>query len=384
MTLPRPTGVEILANTLLGRDEHSPSLPPAPGIGVEAALERAVLPALQRSPSMVSFSGGRDSSAILAVAARAARRHGLPDPIAAIMRFPNAPETDETRWQELVLSHLGVEAAVVELGEELDALGPAAIRVLSRLGVHWPGNAYIHMPVLELARGGALMTGVGGDEMFGTSAPRHVHLLRGQVRPGLRDVRAVAKALLPRPLRAAIWRRMRAPHLPWLTPRGDELVTKALARDAVALPHRWDRSVRYWYRGRAYRALSTVLQAVAPSTGIAVVNPFLEPVVLAELARAGGATGFPSRTAAMRRFFGELLPPEVQARASKARFSGPVWGPAVRAFAADWDGEGIDARYVEVERLRREWLSDEPHFGSVLLLHSAWLHRHGQASASSS
>ena len=44
------------------------------------ALEAAVRPALERSPCVVSFSGGRDSSAVLAVATQVARREGLPLP----------------------------------------------------------------------------------------------------------------------------------------------------------------------------------------------------------------------------------------------------------------------------------------------------------------
>jgi hypothetical protein len=65
------------------------------GTTPRAALEAAVLPALRRSPCLVSFSGGRDSSAVLAVAASVARREGLPLPIPATNRFPGARLTDE-------------------------------------------------------------------------------------------------------------------------------------------------------------------------------------------------------------------------------------------------------------------------------------------------
>ena len=74
---PRPAGVEVLANLLFGPDEDPAPLPEPGGLGVRGALEAAVLPALQRPPCLVSFSGGRDSSAVLAVAADVARRHGL-------------------------------------------------------------------------------------------------------------------------------------------------------------------------------------------------------------------------------------------------------------------------------------------------------------------
>ena len=55
-----------------------------------AALEAAIMPALLRSPCLVSFSGGRDSSAVLAVAARLARGAGLADPIPITIRVPAA------------------------------------------------------------------------------------------------------------------------------------------------------------------------------------------------------------------------------------------------------------------------------------------------------
>ncbi|HEY2429742.1 MAG TPA: hypothetical protein VGI06_12480, partial [Acidimicrobiales bacterium] len=46
-----------------------------------AALEAAILDGLRRPPCIVAFSGGRDSSAVLAVAVDAARRHGLAPPV---------------------------------------------------------------------------------------------------------------------------------------------------------------------------------------------------------------------------------------------------------------------------------------------------------------
>ncbi|HEX8067149.1 MAG TPA: asparagine synthase-related protein [Thermoleophilaceae bacterium] len=370
--------MEVLANLLLGPDGDAPPLPAAEGIGVHAALERAVLRALRRPPCLVSFSGGRDSSAILAVAAAAARRHGLPDPVPAIMRFPDAPETDEAAWQELALSHVGIrEPAVIELRDELDALGPAATAALRRGGVRWPGNAHMHAPILERARGGSLLTGIGGDELLGTTASRHVLLARRRARPRRRDAASVALAALPRPVRAAVWRRRGAPPHPWLTPAGAALVARALAREEVSWPHRWDRSVGHWHRSRAYAALDGALAALAVEHDVAVVNPFLDPVVLAELAVAGGSTGFPSRTDAMRTLFGDLLPAELVARPGKAAFPGALWGPAVREFAAAWGGEGVDRELADVDALRREWLAAEPDFRTILLLHAAWLRTEG-------
>ncbi|HKP89613.1 MAG TPA: hypothetical protein VJT75_06515, partial [Thermoleophilaceae bacterium] len=164
-----------------------------------------------------------------------------------------------------------------------------------------------------------------------------------------------------------------APPQPWLTRRGATRAGRALGREEVSWPHRWDRSVAHWYRSRAYVALDRALATTAPPRDVLVVNPFLSPRMLAELAAAGGATGFASRTEAMRTLFGDLLPGEVIARPNKAAFNDAVWGPAVREFASGWRGEGVDERDVDVAALRREWLSDRPDFGTALLLHAAWL-----------
>jgi asparagine synthase (glutamine-hydrolysing) len=385
VSFPRPTRADVLANLPLGVADARPELPPAEGIGVQAALERALLPALQRAPCLASFSGGRDSSAVLAAAVRTARRRGLPDPIPVIMRYPAAPATEERGWQELVLAHLGVrEVEVIELRHELDALGPIAMGVLRRLGPHWPGNAHMHVPLLERAAGGSLLTGVGGDELFGTRAARHVLVARRQVRPARADLRGLARAVLPRRIRANLWRPSPGTRQPWLSEAGAALVRRELGREEAAWPHRWDRSVGRWYRTRAFEALIGVPAAIASEWDARIVNPLLDPSVLAELAVEGGATGFESRAAAMRRLFGDLLPDQVLARQGKAVFSGVIWGPATRDFAARWSGAGVEERYVDGAVLRAQWLSQEPDFRTILLLHAAWLHDQGTDSSLSS
>jgi hypothetical protein len=120
--------------------------------------------------------------------------------------------------------------------------------------------------------------------------------------------------------------------------------------------------------------------AIATEWDAQIVNPFLDASVLAELAVEGGATGFHSRTAAMRRLFGEMLPEEVLAREGKAVFSGAIWGPATRDFAARWSG-GVEERYVDAAALRAQWLSEEPDFRTILLLHAAWLADQGADSS---
>ena len=132
-----------------------------------AALERACLPALRRGRCCVSFSGGRDSSIVLAAATRVARREGLALPTPVTNRFPHAGPTDESEWQELVVRHLGLDDWLrIDHTDALDIVGPVARQVLERHGLLWPFNAHFHVPLLEAAEGGALLTGIGGDELF--------------------------------------------------------------------------------------------------------------------------------------------------------------------------------------------------------------------------
>src|SRR3954470_25068106 len=101
--------LEVASGLVFGLDPNSAGLSGAEVASPRAALESAVLRALCRPPCVVSFSGGRDSSAILALATAVARREGLPLPIPATHRFEDVPLSHETSWQEQVVSHLGLE-----------------------------------------------------------------------------------------------------------------------------------------------------------------------------------------------------------------------------------------------------------------------------------
>ena len=231
------------------------------------AFAEALLPTLTRGPCFVSFSGGRDSSAVLAAAASAARREGLPLPVPVTNVFPDATRSSEAEWQELIVGHLGLEDWIrLELRDELDCVGPLAKGILERHGLLWPFNAHFHAPLLEVAQGGTLLTGIGGDELFGTSHwARAAAVLSGATRPSPRDVARALVALAPYPARRAVVRR-RYPgdsHLAWLTDRANRELRRRSADDLASEPLRWSDRWRWWYERRETEIGSRSLELIA-------------------------------------------------------------------------------------------------------------------------
>ena len=340
-----------------------------------------MLRALQRPPCVVSFSGGRDSSAILAVATHVARREGLPLPIPVTLRFPGSPDAQEDSWQELVLRHLGIEDWVrLPFDDELDALGPYAQAVLDRHGLLWPANVHSHLPIAGQAPGGTVITGFGGDELL-TQDPlclRVNQVMGGKVRIQRRDVLRLAAFFGPKPVRRAGMRHRLRDVLPrpWLRLEAQRAVTADEVNCLLAEPLRWDAMIdQAWWRTRYRRVAELSLEQVASVHDTAVCNPFADALVLAAIVREGGRTGFPSRTAAMQHLVGDLLPEPVISRPSKATFTGAFWNRHSAAFAAEWDGSGVDPDLVDVAKLRQMWLGMDgsPDFRTFSLLQSAWL-----------
>jgi hypothetical protein len=376
------TPLELVSGTVRGIDPTATPLPAAPpGLTTRAALEEVVRRALQRPPCVVSFSGGRDSSAMLAVATHVARREGLPLPIPVTLRLPGSPDAQEDSWQELVLRHLGMEDWVrLPFDDELDALGPYAQAVLNRHGLLWPANAYFHLPIAGQAPGGTVITGFGGDELL-TQDPLCLRVnlvVGGKVRFQGRDVLRLAAFFGPKPVRRAGTRhRLKdVPPLPWLRLEAQRSVTADEVNCLLAEPVRWDAMIdQAWWRTRYRRVADFSLNQVASLHDTAVCNLFTDALVLAAIAREGGRTGFPSRTAAMRHLVGDLLPEQLIARSSKAVFTGAFWNRHSAAFAAEWDGSGVDPDLVDVAKLRQMWLGIEgsPDFRTFPLLQSAWL-----------
>lgn len=379
MSPPAPyplSGLELASGLVFAARAASADLPRVPpGTDPRAALERAILPALERAPCLVSFSGGRDSSAVLAVATHVARREGLPLPVPATHRFPRAEGAGESEWQERVISHLGLEDWLRrDVTDELDCVGPVATRVLRRHGLLWPCNAHFHVPLFEAAQGGSLLTGVGGDEAFMESAWRRaVAVLRGRQRPEPRDVLRVALALGPRAVRRRKLERRLPAVCSWLRPVALQAVRLQLADEAAGEPLRWARRFA-WINGLHYMEVGRrSLALLAAEADVQAMHPLAEPEFLAALAAVPRSARFEDRSAAMSALFADVLPEELLSRATKAQFDGAFWAGHSRELVARWNGEGVDEELVDVERLREVWSSPEPDARSFTLLQSVWL-----------
>jgi len=292
-------------------------------------------------------------------------------------RFPAAGMTGETEWQEAVVRHLGlVDWQRIEVTSELDCVGPVAAAVLRRHGVLWPCNAYFHEPILAAAGGGTVVTGVGGDEVF--TAPhstRAVAVLSGRARPVRRDVLRVGFALAPASLRRAAIRRSLPDLWPWLTPPARRGVVAWAAADLAQEPLRRRTHYRRLLGAPVIEAGLASLEALARAAGAEIAHPFRDPHFLASLAALPHERRHATRTEAMTDLFGDLLPPEVLGRSTKARFDEVFWAGSSRAFVADWDGSGVDPALVDVDRLRAEWASPSPDTHTVTLMQAAWLTR---------
>ena len=368
--------LELASGLVFGDGGPLPELPSeTPPVAPRAALKRAILPALRRPPCLVSFSGGRDSSAILALAATVARQEGLPLPIPATNRFPDADGAAETEWQEQVIEYLGLEDWLRrDLTDELDCVGPVATRVLRRHGVVWPCNAHFHDPLFEAAAGGSFLTGIGGDEAFMTpSRSEYLGVLTGRRRARPRDVLRVGFALAPGLIRRSVIERRFPRVCWWLQPDALKQVRAELALEASREPLGWRGRYR-WIRGFHYLEVGLKsLALLAHDHGVIAVHPFARPEFLGALADLPRGRRFGSRDAAMEALFGDLLPRELHTRSTKARFDGAFWNLHSRNLVERWSGEGVDSDLVDLEVLRAEWISPAPDARSFPLLQAVWL-----------
>ncbi|MFI9639966.1 asparagine synthase-related protein [Micromonospora sp. NPDC051925] len=359
----RPTPFDIASGTMLGVDP--PTLRAVPPVVPDplAALERAVLPALRRPPCVVSFSGGLDSSLVLAVAVRVARREGLPAPVPITWRFTDAPRADESAWQDRVVTALGVGETweILRAGDDLDLVGPVAGRFLHRYGVRHPVNLHLHLPVMELAGGGSLLTGLGGDQV-----------LSGWRRPPSRSTRVrLARA---RALARELPRRHRPRRLfPWLPAELARQVRRALRAEQRAEPRLLGPRIAWHVRRRDLVVTRSAFTAVAEDHDVIPVHPLLDPAFLDGLTALAGQRRRTSRGGLLAEIVGDALPAEVTAPRGKAHFRDVFLRTPTREFVRSWDGTGADPDLVDVDALRDTWSRWPIPSGTAALVQQLWL-----------
>ncbi len=341
------------------------------------ALDDAMRPALLRPPCHVTFSGGRDSSAVLAAATALARREGHPLPVPVTRIYPGIAETDESQWQTMVMEHLGLHEWIrLDLtGDDTDLLGEAARTALRRRGVVWPPALQTHGAMFQHLDGGSVMTGEGGDAVLGLRRGTALTVLRRGRPPSANLLREAAGALMPRPLRRmALERTLRRDvENRWLQPSTFAQHLRLAAADESQEPLRYDAGTWYITRRRFFAAASHNYAVAAAEFGLRAHDPLVDHGFIAALARSGAGWGYNGRTSTMRALFSDVLPAAVLSRSTKARFNQAHIGSATREFAASWDLTGVDHTLVDPDKLREVWLSDEPTMGTGLLLQGAWL-----------
>jgi asparagine synthetase B (glutamine-hydrolysing) len=374
------SGVEIA--TAHPRTAPMPApLPELDGAGPVEALERPILDALVRGPVVVPFSGGRDSSAMLALASRVARREGLAPPVAATHRFPGVAGTQEDEWQELVIRHLRIDDwEILRMGDALDVVGPVARAAVARHGPLYPPNAHFIVPFAELARGGTVLTGLDGDKVFGGWRWNPLGAIAlGAARPTPRNVLSAGLFLSPRAVQRQVARGRDERFFTWLAPDVERSVVSEWAHDVAAQPRVFDRWLDWARRRPAVVTMCRQLDLLFGDTAATVAHPFLDPHFLAAYAARGGRRGFGGRTEAMGALFGDLLPAALVARSTKTGFDRVFVGPHTREVIARWDGTGCSPDLIRADVLREHWGGAAISFRTAMLLQWLWLRQQAHA-----
>ncbi|HEY1316414.1 MAG TPA: hypothetical protein VGF10_04305 [Gaiella sp.] len=368
------TPLELAVSRTLGVERRPPlqrSAPESP----ELSLERILEPAVAGGRCVVSFSGGRESAWLLAAATSAARRHGHPDPVPATLRRGGAASRRESEHQERIVRHLGLEDwERIDVGDDLELLGPYARRALSEAGILFPAHLYVFLPLLDLARGGALLAGgVLTDFFIYWRWARLSEVIGLRRRPRRRDLRELAVAALPRRARRAILRPERGLEPPaWLRPDAAREAQRLLLSQFGDIPVSFAAAMSSQRTHRCHTATRESLDALGAAAGARFLMPLRDDRYVAAVAAAGGRRGFGDRSTTAERLAGSVLPVELLQRSDGAGDRYATVGDATRAFLDTWSGAGLDSEVVDVAVLRDTWSSGDVPYASTMLLQAAF------------
>lgn len=376
-TVPALDPLEVYSGVIVGDRRSATPLPDSPALAgtPREVLEALLLEPLRHSPCRVAFSGGRDSSAILAAATYTARKHGLPDPVPMTARLEDYPRTWETEWQQMTVSHLGLrDWETVSITTELDALGAVATAALRRYGLYWPSQAHSIIVFAQHAGSGSLVTGGGGDEVFTPWSGRRLPMRQlAKVRPRRSAAKWMAYYALPQALRVRVYQARFPMRIPWLQPDAERQVVERRRARALDPTRAVGESLERMLASRYLELVRGVLDTFATDHGVRLFEPFYDPRFVRAIAAAAPEDGYPTRSGALRAQFGDLLPDEIWTRGTKAVFTEVAWGPEARKFAEAWDGKGVDRAIVDIDRLQEEWAKPRPDARTLTCLAKAWL-----------
>jgi hypothetical protein len=374
--LPVVSGLDVALGCPLGT-EPSPPTPARVNPDPVAALRDELRLALLRPPCIVAFSGGRDSSLLLAAAADLAAREGLEPPVALTLRYPDDPIAEESGWQDLVIGHLRAKGLRTEwirrdITTELDILGPLAVPVIrAHGGPTFPAALGNTILLATYAAGGCLVTGNLGDEVVGE---HRMGVLRAVVRRRARgmsrdDWRLAIASVGPR----STGRLSRDTYdAPWLRP-GPRRRAVREARLQGRQPLWWHHSVRRVLASRAVAISGRTRALISADRDCRLIEPLGAADFVASYAAFGGRWGGVTRTGGIRMLADGLLPESIIRRWHKAWFNASRFGSISRAFARSWDGRGVDHDMIDAERLRGAWLAEVPPATTGMLLQQAYL-----------
>jgi hypothetical protein len=201
-------------------------------------------------------------------------------------------------------------------------------------------------------------------------------VLAGHRRPARRDVALLASILVPVSVRARAARRRAGPPLSWLQPAAQRRAVALLTTRQAAVPVRFSRAATTQITHRCFTAAAGTFSALGEALGTTVELPLCRPGVAESLAGAGGSLGFGEQRAMLERLAGDLLPSELLAWRPAPDLNPIFFGEPSREFAANWTGDSLDESVVDVDALRRTWLSERPDPRTACLLQYAWLNKH--------